>query len=65
MPNPRKLECYLNNETLNDLIVSHLHRIGVIRDYEEVKNLCLSEPQEGLRKLSITFDRDEQVIFHP
>ena len=62
---PRELECWINNETVKDLIISHLHRITVIRDYEEVVDIQVSAPDvEGLRKLIIRFQPDTQIIHH-
>lgn len=61
----RNLECFLNEETLKELIISHLHRMGVFRDYEEVTDLELSDVEEGCRKLTLRFERNIQVIHHP
>jgi hypothetical protein len=62
---PRNLETFINEQTIKDLIISHLHNIGVFRDYEEVRDLELSEVSEGLRKLTLRFERNIQVIHHP
>lgn len=64
MPRVREIELFLNEETLKDLIISHLHRIGVIRDYEEVCNLNYGHLKDGCRQLTVRFEPDTQVIFH-
>jgi hypothetical protein len=62
----RNLETYINDQTVKDLIISHLVAISVINNYEDVKDLGVSEVQsDGLRKLNIYFDKDVQTIFHP
>jgi hypothetical protein len=62
----RKLETYLNDETIKDLIAVHLQCMNVIRSSEDVTALSFGEVgPDGLRKLNIYFDKDTQTIFHP
>lgn len=67
LPRKREFECYLNEGTLKDLIIAHLHQIRVIRDYEEVENVSIDltgKLEDGCHKLRIRFEPDVQVIFH-
>lgn len=61
----RNLETYINDQTVKDLIISHLVAISVIKSNEEVMDLGVSEVHGGLRKLNIYFEKDTQTIFHP
>jgi hypothetical protein len=66
MPQSRNLETHINDQTVKDLIITHLHNIGVFRDYDEVTGLDVSEVgSDGLRKLTLRFERATEVIFHP
>lgn len=63
----RNLGCPLNDETLKDLIASHLAAMCVIKDAEEVLTLSLSEPNEdGTRwvNFSIIELKEPELIIH-
>ena len=61
---PRTLELPLHEGTIRDLIVAHLHNIGVIRDTEEVTGLKIGKKTGKCWELKVSFGPDTQIIFH-
>ncbi len=66
MPKPqREIECYLNNETLKDLIAVYLSNVGVVRHNEEITDLELTMPDSnGIRTIRFKFEPLTQIIHH-
>lgn len=60
----REIDLYLHEGMIKDLIISHLHNIGVIRNSEEVVDLVIGDKTASLHKLTVRFEPDTQVIFH-
>lgn len=61
----RVLELPFHEGMMKDLIISHLHNIGVIRDTEEVTGLKIKKKTGKMWELHVSFGPDTQVIFHP
>lgn len=64
LPKQRKIELPLNEGTIKDLIISHLHNIGVIYDTEEVTDLQINKRTGKCWELLVSFGPDIQVIYH-
>lgn len=61
----RTIECYLNNQTMKDLVALHLYEMKVIKNTEEVVDVEWTLPnKQGIRKLRVKFQPEVQIIYH-
>lgn len=63
----RTIETYLNDKTLQDMVVSFLYATTMVADNEEVTNLTIGMPDaKGIRPITFTFIKEAgvQVIVH-
>lgn len=61
----REIDCYLNKETVNDLIIAHLIAIGVIRYNAEVTDFYLGpSANDGVYQLRVRLEPLIQTINH-
>lgn len=58
----RDLECYINDNTLKDLIAAHLYATTMVHDNEEVLELELGLPNsDGVRPIRFKLIEDGEV----
>lgn len=61
----RDIECYLNDQTLKDLVATYLQTVCLIKSSEEVSDLTLSAPNDaGVRTIRFKIEPDIQTIHH-
>lgn len=63
-PKRREIQCPLHAGTLIDLIIAHLHNVGVIRDTEEVTDVLIGTLQGDCFTLTVSIEPDVQVYYH-
>lgn len=60
----RDIECYLNDQTLKDLVAVHLQTMSLIKSSEEVIDLTISLPNsEGVRTIRFNIEPVIQTIY--
>lgn len=61
----REIECQIHSQTIKDLIIAHLHNVGLVRDTEEVVDIFVGPPDtNNISNLTIRIEPDVQLIFH-
>jgi hypothetical protein len=62
----KKIECYLNEKTLQDLIAVHLQCMKFVHSSEDVTDVSItpSPSQEGMYIINFTIEPKTELIFH-